>query len=59
MSWLVCIHVCVCFHHFWLTGSEALVCVPGEWDEYVGEVFVHLQTAGLKQALPVFNKSVL
>lgn len=51
--------MCVCFHHFELAGSEALVCVPGKWDEYVGEVFVRLQTAGLKQALPVFDKPVL
>lgn len=37
------------------TGSEVLMCVRGELEEYVEEVFLHLERAGFKQTSACFS----
>lgn len=36
-------------------GSEVLMCVRGELEEYVEEIFLHLESAGLKQTSTCFS----
>lgn len=37
------------------TGSEVLMCVRGELEEYVGEIFLHLESADLKHPSTCFS----